>query len=128
MATIGIFGRLKDTVVPVRGPVFHAKWEKLDLGSGALTKVYEVTVPAGLIYCFTRIHFEGQDAGYLELRVGSDVPFRGRSSVFEVDKQWPFAEGEITADAGQAVEIWVQQFSGSTLEFTGDISGFTRPL
>lgn len=127
MATIGVFGKLKDTVAPVRGPVFHAKWQKPDLGSGALTKVYETTVPNGLTFHFTRIHFEGQDAGYLELRVGSDVPFRGRSTVFEIDKQWPFAEGEVTAAAGQAVEIWAQQFSGSTLEFTGDISWFTQP-
>lgn len=130
VAVIGVFGKLKDTIVTLKGDPLDSAgpqtWGPTPVPPNVLTLVHSYTVPTdGKRSFINLVTAVGENYCRVELRRNAVVLFEDRSSPSGVSLFRSFPEGaEWIGVAGDEFEVWIEHYDDITLNFSGVLGGF----
>lgn len=127
MAAIGAFGKLKDTVVPLKGTPFNLRWLAAAVPANVLTPVFS-QLNAGLTTMWvSKIYASAPVRLDLELHVDLAVLWSGGTTVVNLHPPpWDFTDAEIPVAPGQLLRFYARHSYAGLIDITGNLGGFLR--
>jgi hypothetical protein len=127
MAVIGQFGKLADTVTPLKGDPFNEFWHEDVLPPSNPVTVFTFTVDGTKRLLVNGLYLTGAINCTVEMFRDSLLIWRGGTPVNGADLNAAFPDGaEFEFLAGQELSLKVQHLGRSNVAFAGNVFGFRR--